>query len=202
MMEVEEGDIIKSFLRAFPRETPPGWPPGNGAMTWEELPSALRKLRGYRDTVAAVAARKSPIIFVDHSMIKLKDKVDEFLNRHLLDDPVRAAKEIKKFRPGVNTQDQNNLHEDLRRAARQVFLLPLLAGSKLPTRAELRVATFRTYAKERYKSEAKARESFKWLQKLYVEKRIKWDRVLMSLGLEDLPRSPSGPKKRGSSNRI
>lgn len=195
-MEVDEGDIIKSFLRALPKETPPGWPAGNEAMTWDELPSALRKLRGYRDTVAAVAAQKSEITFVDHSMIGLKDKVLEFLSIQLLDNAILAAKEIQKFPTRANTQDQNNLHKDLRRTVRQVFLLTLLAGAKLPTRAELRVATFRTYAKERSSSETKARELFAWLQKSYAKKRIKWDRVLIPLGLKDLRRSPSGPKKR------
>jgi hypothetical protein len=197
-MKVDEGDIIESFLRALPRGIPPGWPEGNEAMTWENLPSALRKLRGYRATVAAVAAQKSPIAFLDHSMNRLQDKVDEFLNIQLLDNAILAANEIKKFPSRSNTQDQNSLREKLRCAARQVFLLTLLAGSKVPTRGELRLATFRTYAKERSATEAEARIKFKRLQQSYAKKRIKWDRVLIPIGLKDLPRSRSGPKKRGS----
>jgi len=173
----DEEEIVEAFMRCLPREIPPGWPEGNQAMAWENLPSDLRKLRGYHATVAAVAAQKSPITFVDHSMIGLEDKVSKFLTLQLLDNAILAANEIQKFPSRRNAQEnQNNLHESLRGAARQVFLLTLLAGSKLPTRAELRVATFRTYAKERSVSEAKARELFAWLQKSYAKKRIKWDR--------------------------
>jgi hypothetical protein len=202
-----DATIIEDFMSRLPKGTPAGWPIGNEELTLEELPSALRKLRGHRKMLAT-----SQISPVDHSMSRLEKKTGAFLVEQFIDNGIERIQKTLKTggKPGVDS-----LHEDLRLYARDAFTLAVLAhitkGDPLPTHGELRIETFRLYAfqiarehlddvrlltlPDDKRVSEKAASFFKSLEDYNAAKTIKWSRIVNPLGLKNLWRSRSGPKQ-------
>jgi hypothetical protein len=188
-------------MSRLPKGTPAGWPIGNEELTLEELPSALRKLRGHRKMLAT-----SKISLVDHSVSRLEKKIGAFLVEQFIDNGIERIQKTLKTggKPGVDS-----LHEDLRLYARDAFTLAVLAhitkSDPLPTHGQLRIETFWLYAfqiarehlddADDKRVSEKAASFFKSLKRYYAAKTIKWSRIVNPLGLKNLRRSRSGPKQ-------